>query len=224
MMEIELLETGDGSHSLQFAGTKITYHSKHGAIQESLHVFIKAGLHYMMEGRSNFKMLEMGFGTGLNALLAFLQTQMHPISIEYHTVETNPIGPELVTRLNYAERLGNPLLFNPFEEMHLAPFGETVQLSPSFTFTKYNQSITDYNMGSGYHLVFYDAFAPNAQPELWTKETFEKLRGCMAPGACLVTYCSKGDVRRAMAAAGFKVGKLPGPPGKREMVRAFNPI
>jgi tRNA U34 5-methylaminomethyl-2-thiouridine-forming methyltransferase MnmC len=221
-MEIELLLTADGSHTLLVPGAEITYHSKHGAIQESVHVFINAGLHFAMEQKNELTIFEMGFGTGLNALLTFLETQLHDIKIKYHAVETNPIDNQLVNRLNYPEQLGNTGLTEPLEAMHLAPFGQELLLSETFSITKFENCITQYTTDTKYDIIYFDAFAPNAQPGLWTQEVFERISTMMEPGGCLVTYCSKGDVRRAMQAAGLTVTKLPGPPGKREMIRALN--
>ncbi len=221
-MHIELLLTADGSHTLLVPGTDMTYHSKHGAIQESVHVFINAGLHYAMQQKNSLKVFEMGFGTGLNALLTYLETHLHDIRIEYHTVETSPIDSKMVSLLNYPEQLDNATLAEPLKAMHHAPFEEALALSPAFLFTKFNNCITVFKAPAKYDIIYFDAFAPNAQPGLWTQEVFEMIKSMMEPGGCLVTYCSKGDVRRALLAAGFTVSKLPGPPGKREMIRAVN--
>lgn len=221
-MEIELLLTADGSHTLLVPGTEITYHSKHGAIQESVHVFINAGLHFAMQQKNNLKIFEMGFGTGLNALLTYLETYLHDIQIEYHTVETSPINSSVVGLLNYPEQLDNSELAEPLEAMHHAGFEEELVLSPGFKFTKFKSCITVFKAPAKYDVIYFDAFAPNAQPGLWTQEVFDMIKNMMEPGGCLVTYCSKGDVRRALVAAGFTVSKLVGPPGKREMIRAVN--
>jgi tRNA U34 5-methylaminomethyl-2-thiouridine-forming methyltransferase MnmC len=221
-MELELLTTADGSHTLVVRESNVTYHSKHGAIQESVHVYINAGLHYAMQEKMHLKIFEMGFGTGLNALLTYQETKLHNLTIEYHTVETNPIDNQLASLLNYPEQLGSIELTEPFEAMHQAAFGECLELSPAFSFTKFGNCITAFNPLTKYHVIYYDAFAPAAHPELWTFEIFEKLKGMLEPGGCLVTYCSKGDVRRAMHAAGLTVHKIQGPWGKREMIRALN--
>jgi tRNA U34 5-methylaminomethyl-2-thiouridine-forming methyltransferase MnmC len=171
-----------------------------------MHVFIKAGLQTIQQPL--VRIFEMGFGTGLNALL----TMEHAAtSVYYFSVEQFPLTGEEVAGLNY----GNTL--------HQYPWNEDVKISDQFTLHKSHGSLLAISPGQTFHLIYYDAFAPTAQPELWTKEVFEKLYNLLEPGGILVTYCSKGDVRRAMLAAGFAVDKLAGPQGKREMLRAKKP-
>lgn len=206
-MKRELLLTADGSHTIAIPDLKVTYHSTHGAIQESLHVFIQAGLQVIQAPL--VRIFEMGFGTGLNALLTM---KYATIPVYYYSVERFPLTEEEVAGLSY----GNTL--------HQHPWNEDVKISEQFTLHKAHGSLLAITPLQTFHLIYYDAFAPAAQPELWTKEVFEKLYSFLEPGGILVTYCSKGDVRRAMLAAGFIVEKLAGPPGKREMLRARRPI
>jgi tRNA U34 5-methylaminomethyl-2-thiouridine-forming methyltransferase MnmC len=202
-MKRELRLTADGSHTIAIPDMNVTYHSTHGAIQESMHVFIQAGLQALQ--LPAVRIFEMGFGTGLNALLT-MQYAITPVY--YYSVEQFPLTAEEVAGLSY----GNAL--------HAYPWNEDVKISEQFTLHKAHASLLDVNPAQTFDLIYYDAFAPGAQPHLWTKAIFEKLFGLLVPGGILVTYCSKGDVRRAMLAAGFQVEKLAGPPGKREMLRA----
>jgi tRNA U34 5-methylaminomethyl-2-thiouridine-forming methyltransferase MnmC len=222
-MERKIVLTGDGSHSIGIPELNITYHSVHGAIQESRHVFIEAGLNYVLSNSTfqSLRIFEMGLGTGLNVLLTAIEAERNKISIQYTTVEQFPLRPEEVHLLNYAQVLGNVEFFH---KIHDSKWNEPVRINEHFTLEKLETDLLNFSSSPHFDLIYYDAFAPNAQPELWTKEIFEKLFSMIEPGGVVVTYCSKGDVRRAMIAAGFKVEKLKGPPGKREMSRATSPL
>lgn len=221
--------TADGSVTIAIPELNVTYHSKHGAIQESMHVFIEAGLRPLLHRQETIAIFEMGFGTGLNALLTLIEATKHQQKINYYTVEAFPVENKIIAQLNYCEQLQQPELKPLFEQLHTAPWNQPIQLNPWFTIQKnhttlFNLStIQPVNPLQPVNLIYYDAFAPGAQPELWTAETFTQLFNMLTAGGILVTYCSKGDVRRAMKAAGFTVEKIPGPPGKREMVRAMKP-
>ncbi len=200
----------------------VTYHSVHGAVQESKHVFIEAGLlaSEVFAHTGVHVMLEVGFGTGLNALLTLAEADKHKNRIYYTAIEPFPLDEEQALQLNYC---GQPELQpyqTKFEKMHQCGWEEMVEISWYFRLTKTKKSLFDLPPDSLFFLVYFDAFAPAAQPELWTKEVFEKLYATLLPGGILVTYCSKGDVRRAMQVAGFVIEKIPGPAGKREMIRA----
>ena len=218
-MKREIIITADGSHTVAIPDLHVMYHSRHGAIQESVHVFIEAGLRYVINQSSiqSVKIFEMGFGTGLNAFLSAIEAEKQQRKIQYTAVEQYPISPEEVAGLNYPETLQH---HNLFTALHQSPWNENVNISDSFTLRKEKTSLFNFSTNQLFNLIYYDAFAPPAQPELWTVEVFQKLFALLAPGGVLVTYCSKGDVRRAMIAAGFTVTKLPGPKGKREMLRA----
>lgn len=209
-MKRELQITADGSHTVSIPDMQVTYHSRHGAIQESRHVYIEAGL--MALAHNPIRIFEMGFGTGLNALLSCMYTSR---TIYYYSVERFPLTPVETVGLNYDTTL-LPLL-------HQAPWNEDVRIAPHFTLHKAHRSLLEVAPAHTFHIIYYDAFAPSAQPELWTQTVFEKLYHLLEPGGILVTYCSKGDVRRAMLGAGFTIEKLAGPPGKREMLRASRP-
>lgn len=224
-MQRNLIITGDGSHSVEVPYMNVTYHSSHGAIQESLHVFIQAGLKPLLHRQETIHIFEMGLGTGLNALLTGIEATKHQQKINYRAVEAFPLEKEIAVQLNYCEQLQQPEWVPLFEQLHTVPWNQPAILNPWFTIQKIHSTLFDLPMAIGaidqpVNLIYYDAFAPNAQSELWTVEVFTKLFDMLAAGGILVTYCSKGDVRRAMQAAGFTVEKIPGPPGKREMVRA----
>lgn len=198
---------------------QVTYHSHHGAVQESMHVFIEAGLRWTINHAAgmppSMRVFEMGFGTGLNALLTALEAEKLQLPFQYTAVEKFPLTADEAAGLNYGGE--NKALF---QSLHAAAWNEQVVINPFFTLEKVEGALESFTATAPYHLIYFDAFAPAAQPELWTEEIFSRLYGMLHPGGVLVTYCSKGVVRRAMQAAGFTVTKTPGPPGKREMVRA----
>lgn len=218
-MSRQIQITADGSHTIAITDKEVTYHSKHGAIQESRHVFIQAGLHYCWEqGLTRVHMLEMGFGTGLNALLTAQEAAARKLPILYHSIEKYPITTQEASGLNYGTLAGDEALF---QQLHTSPWGVLTELNAYFSLLKHHTALQELETDERFHCIYFDAFAPNAQPELWTTEVFVTLYKLLHPKGILVTYCSKGYVRRNMEAAGFQVTKIPGPPGKREMVRAF---
>jgi tRNA U34 5-methylaminomethyl-2-thiouridine-forming methyltransferase MnmC len=224
-MQRNLIVTKDGSHSVAIPELKVSYHSVYGAIQESLHVFIESGLKYWFEqhrAASRCVIFEMGFGTGLNALLSILEANRLQRKVMYETVEAFPLEDSITKHLNYCEALAEVSWQPVFEALHSGEWNKVLQITDLFSFKKIKAALADYTPGEPINIIYYDAFAPAAQPELWTKEVFEQLLHMLAPDGMLVTYCSKGDVRRALLAAGFSVEKIPGPPGKREMIRAKN--
>lgn len=223
MEEREIIITADGSVTIAIPQLNVTYHSKHGAIQESMHVFIEAGLKPLLNQQETINLFEMGFGTGLNALLTLIEAEKHQQKINYQTVEAFPLEKEIVAGLNYCEQLHQPQLKPLFEQLHASPWNQSINLTPWFTLQKDHTTLFNLSTAQLFNLIYYDAFAPNAQPELWTVDAFTQLFNMLTAGGILVTYCSKGDVRRAMQAAGFSIEKIPGPPGKREMVRARKP-
>ena len=221
-MQRKLILTGDGSHTISMPELNVTYHSIHGAIQESKHVFIEAGLKSLLpvEGTA-LNVFEMGFGTGLNALLTIIESERLQRKIYYETVEQFPLDNGEVRSLNYCEQLDREDLQPIFEQLHSCEWEKKVNITENFGFNKSRTNLLNLETSETFELIYFDAFAPNTQPELWTNEIFEKMFAMLEPGGILVTYCSKGDVRRAMQAAGFIVEKLPGPRGKREMTRAL---
>lgn len=224
-MARSLVETGDGSHSLYVAHLDEQYHSRHGALQESLHVFIEMGLRAVPNPEVPLRILEIGFGTGLNALLTLAFMSDRPL--RYATVEAFPVSAEEAGALNYVSLLEaeHPKAGEWFEWLHAAEWEAWQDAAGiGFQLFKTKADIADFEAPEPADLVYFDAFAPNKQPELWTEDMFRKMAGKMAPGGILVTYCAKGAVRRAMQAAGLEVERLPGPPGKREMLRATKPL
>ena len=217
-MRLEIICTGDGSSTLFLPERNEHYHSTNGAVQESMHVYIRAGLNAIRS--KNTAILEMGFGTGLNTLLTLMNCQNFN-SVSYHAVEKYPLKQELVQLLNYETYLGlSEDLKNDFMSMHREPWNSTLALRDNFVLHKTKIDFRQYFPSEAFDLVYYDAFAPEVQPELWEESIFEKLFNGMKSEGILVTYCAKGEIRRRMQRAGFKVERLPGPPGKREMIRA----
>jgi len=216
----ELLQTGDGSWTFHLPEWNEQYHSKHGAIQEALHVFIEAGLHYFIRkhNRKALSILEMGFGTGLNALLTFQEAAQSLYSIEYVGVEAFPISLEEANTLNYSDLIPNSEAI--FQKLHTIPWKAFQDISKGCRLKKIKGMFSDISFDNLFDIVYYDAFGPRVQPELWTEQIFLSLYKALKPEGVLVTYSAKGSVRRAMQTVGFEVTRLPGPPGKREMLRA----
>ena len=213
--------TNDGSTTIVISSTKQYFHSIHGAIQESMHVFIEGGLLPLLRSGHQVNIFELGFGTGLNALLTLINTQQYPQPIHYTAVEAFPLENSLVEELNYCEILKRADMKRAFLQMHESSWNEEVILSPLFTLKKIKSSLLEYSTSELFNLIYFDAFAPDEQPELWTIEVFKRMFNMLVPGGILVTYSAKGSVRRSMQAVGFKVEKLPGATGKREMLRAI---
>jgi len=215
-MNSELLITEDGSNTLYVPEIDECYHSSHGAIQESRHIFIEAGLKQCR--KSEINVLEVGFGTGLNAFLTMIEAERNGKQIHYVSLEKYPVEAEKALRLNYPEEL-SPEKRSCFELMHLSAWNEKVQVTPFFSLEKIETDFTQYTPVDKFDVVFFDAFSPEKQPEMWMQERFELIYEYCNDAAILTTYCAKGVVRRAMQAAGFTVERLAGPPGKREILR-----
>jgi len=217
-MERSLKITEDGSHTMYVQGMEEPYHSTHGAIQESMHVFIRQGL--LSVKQSSVRILELGFGTGLNALLSLNETSAFNQDIYYHAVEKYPLKESEYSLLNF-EKLVDQCPSGMLHRMHTCPWGEAVHISDRFTLFKEEADFRSMNPPSHINLVYLDAFSPDKQPELWTRDVMSSISMACDPGAILVTYSSKGIVRRALTSCGFEVNKVAGPPGKREMIRAI---
>jgi tRNA U34 5-methylaminomethyl-2-thiouridine-forming methyltransferase MnmC len=217
-MTVQHVLTDDGSSTLFNPELNEHYHSTFGAVQESRHIFIQEGYEHMRT--SPLRIFEAGFGTGLNAFLTFLESEKEKSSIHYTAIEKFPVENHLVRLLNYPQMI-NPAKAEIFQVMHDAPWNQDTRLSENFTLHKIHGDLREVNLEDGsYDLVYFDAFGPAVQPELWTEDIFRMLYQSMKAGSCLVTYSVRGSVKRALKAAGFSVEKLPGPPGKREMTRA----
>jgi tRNA U34 5-methylaminomethyl-2-thiouridine-forming methyltransferase MnmC len=215
----KLFLTDDGSHSLMSETFGDSYHSKFGAVQESQHVFIEAALNFQIEKKkSELSILEVGFGTGLNAFMTYREAEKQKIHVDYLTFEKFPLSIEQAELLNYPERLMMDETI--FKEMHRCNWDETVKLSPYFTFKKGQNDCTAITMQDFADIIYFDAFAPQIQPELWELSVMQSLFNALKSGGVLTTYCAKGTVKRALKEVGFQIEALEGPLGKREMTRA----
>lgn len=216
-MQRKIITTEDGSSTLYVPGLNEHYHSVHGAIQESRHIFIQTGIqHY---GQKHIHILEAGFGTGLNAFLALLDARENEREIVFHSFEKYPLTAEEVATLNYAT-LFTPEEADLFQQLHSAPWEEDVSVTPYFTIHKHEADFSEVNFTEQFDIVFFDAFAPDVQPRLWGADILSGFYNALKTGGILVTYCVKGIVKQALREVGFSLKRLPGPPGKREMLRA----
>lgn len=218
-MKRRIIKTNDGSTTIHIEDWDETYHSKHGAIQEAYHVFIKSGLDSFQDN-SEISILEIGFGTGLNSFITFLESQKRNLKIDYVGVEAYPISEEEVNQLNYVDQLNAIEYKNIFNKIHEGSWEKKCQLNDVFTLTKRKQLFQDIDDVEKYDLIYFDAFGFPVQPELWSEEIFKKMFRALLPNGILVTYACRTTIKKAMLNAGFQVEKLPGAPGKREMLRA----
>ncbi len=222
-MKREIITTGDGSKTIHIPEWNEQYHSKHGAIQEARHVFLETGLqHYVTQHpeRESIAILEIGFGTGLNALLTYFKAQDLGIEINYTGVEGFPVSLEEAVAMDYASQLDNGNAVAVYTKLHAIPYGNQERVSNDFQLEKRQHKFEDIEDVATFDLVYFDAFGPRVQPDLWTEAIFSKMFTALKSGGVLTTYCAQGAARRAMQAVGFEVERLPGPPGKREMLRA----
>lgn len=217
-MKREIITTADGSTTIHLPEWNEQYHSKHGAIQEAYHVFIRHGLAFSKQEK--LSILEIGFGTGLNAFITFLESRRRKLEIDYIGVEAYPVATEEVAKLNYAKELKAIDDAAVFQQLHHQSWNIPHQITPFFTLEKRQQFFDQIEDINAFDLIYFDAFGARVQPELWTADIFEKMYKALKQGGVLVTYSAKGSVRRAMQSVGFTVERLPGPPGKREMLRA----
>ncbi len=220
-MERKLILTGDGSSSIQLTEWDEQYHSKHGAINEAIHVYIQTGLVHFLETNplvNPVSILEIGFGTGLNAFLTLLESNDRNIPIHFTGVEAYPLSTLEVNSVNYAEMLKQPSA--PFLKMHETPWETPTEITSTFQLEKRKQLFADITDQEAFNVIYYDAFGSRVQPELWGESIFKIMYRALKKGGVLVTYAAKGSARRAMESCGFKVERLPGPPAKREMLRA----
>lgn len=211
--------TADGSHTLYVEELDETYHSVHGAIQEAKHVFINAGLNYTHKDAVNI--LEVGFGTGLNAFLTLLDSQETNRDIHYTGVEAFPLQEELLNDLNYLKELkAKEKEVKLFHLLHQCNWNSYQFIMDNFRLKKVQTDLNNFIADEQFHIIYFDAFGPRVQPELWDKSIFEKMYKALNERGVLVTYCAKGSVKRTLKEVGFEIESLPGPPGKREMTRA----
>ncbi|MEH0158155.1 tRNA (5-methylaminomethyl-2-thiouridine)(34)-methyltransferase MnmD [Limibacter armeniacum] len=220
--KIKIVETGDGSSTLYNEELNETYHSSHGALTESRHVFIKAGFAPVSEKTKEVAILEIGFGTGLNAILTIEEALKNPdIQIVYTTLEPFPLDNDLVEGLNYKQLIDESL--HPyFDQLHQATWNEDVQILPNFILHKADKKLEEFDAKNRrFNLVYYDAFAPSKQPDMWTEDNLAKCFALSQEECMLVTYCASGQFKRNLKSAGFAIESYPGPPGKREMTRGL---
>jgi len=218
----EIMTTADGSTTIHLPELNEQYHSKHGAVNEAKHVFFKHGFYHVLEHQiiEKFKILEIGFGTGLNAFITFLEAEKTHQKIDYVGVEAYPVAFDEAKLMNYPETLMVQKKEPIFELLHQANWEKPFEISKGFTLTKRKQFFDQIQDKDTFHLIYFDAFGARVQPDLWTAEIFQKMYNALQNKGVLVTYSAKGSVRRAMQEVGFDVERLPGPPGKREMLRA----
>ena len=217
-MKRKIIQTADGSSSLLVEDWGETYHSRHGAIQEAKHVFIQNGLSLIKE--QSVAVLEIGFGTGLNAFITFLEAEKRQLKIDYVGVEAYPILKDEADKLNYVSQLEVDQYDTQFKLMHASEWGVSTAISDFFTLTKRQQYFNEIDDKNRFELIYFDAFGFQYQPELWSVEIFKKMFEALKPNGTLVTYACRGPIKRAMQEAGFTTKKLAGPPGKREMLKA----
>jgi tRNA U34 5-methylaminomethyl-2-thiouridine-forming methyltransferase MnmC len=214
--------TADGSHTLFVPELNEHYHSTYGALQESQLVFIENGLHHLPACLKEINLLEVGFGTGLNALLTVLEAKKLKRKINYVAIEPKPLKQEITGQLNFASVIGGTEAEGYFRKLHESAWDSPSFLSDYFIISKIQAKLEEISLRAGqFHLVYFDAFGPDVQPDLWTEPVFRQLFNCLKPEGILVTYSCKGTVKRALKAAGFTIEKLPGPAGKREVLRAM---
>lgn len=222
MQHVEVIVTADGSNSILNTELDETYHSRHGALQESVHVFISNGLKYFLENNrvEEIKILEVGFGTGLNALLTLEQALNLKLKFHYTSLEGFPLTENIWKQLNYSKNSSPLAAF--FNKLHEIRWNADEFILSNFILHKKQSLIQEVCLPQNhFDLVYFDAFAPSKQPEMWTSEVLKKVYDAMAPGALFVTYCAKGQLKRDLRSLNLTVETIPGPPGKKEMVRAL---
>lgn len=219
---MKIVKTDDGSHTIGLDDLGEHYHSTFGALTESGHVFVGAGLDPAIKKFGEISLLEVGFGTGLNCLLTLIRAEQKKVKLSYTGIEPLPLSDQLLSGLNFPEVISDNSAHKWWNFINYgAQWNRLAVSGTGNTLLKWEGKFEEFDAGdSVYNLVYFDAFSPAVQPELWRTEVFRKLAAMMANGGILVTYSSKGEVRRSLAEAGFKVHKVPGPSGKREMVRA----
>ena len=223
MSDLQIRETNDGSHTLWITKLKESYHSLHGALTESQHVFIEQGIQYFDQtfGGEELRILEVGFGTGLNALLTCQYSQEQKTRIKYTTIEPHPLSWDLAGRLNYPNLLSHPQSHFWYKELHIIDWGQIEWLNPYFSILKRKETVQEHSSHEHYHICFFDAFAPGKQPDIWDHKVLEMVKHMLEYQGILVSYCAQGQFKRDLKALGFSVESLPGPPGKKEMTRAI---
>ena len=218
-MKREIIVTSDGSTSIHLPEWNESYHSKHGAIQEAYHVFIKNGLS-QFESQQSVSILEIGFGTGLNCFITYVESKKRHLRIDYTGVEAYPVSKEDALQMNFAAKI-DEAESSLFERLHAAPWEEKITISDTFSIVKRNLLFEKIQDEGLYDLIYFDAFGYRVQPELWSEAIFKIMYKALRSKGVLVTYACRTVIKDAMKKAGFTIEKLPGAPGKREMLRAI---
>lgn len=221
--EVSLVTTQDGSHSLQLLATGEHYHSQFGALTESVYVFVKQGLELFEKSNTSIRLLEVGFGTGLNTALAMAWSEAHKISMVYHGLEPFPVPVEVFKSLNYKSQMDNGVVHFALQDQYEMLLKGVTLSYESCRVRLIQQTLLSFTAEETYDLIFYDAFSPSTQADMWDEAAVTKIVSLMAPGGVLVTYCIRGYIRKAFIALGCTAEKLAGPPGKREMLRITKP-
>lgn len=224
MLRHQIITTADGSTTIQIPDWNEQYHSKHGAIQEAQHVFLKTGLGNLdlkkfKENDKELVVLEAGFGTGLNALLTYFWAKENNIKIRYISLEAYPVINDEVLKLNYPQQIEDEKAASIFNKIHKAEWEKNIEISPYFSLHKKHLKFDELQLSKVAHIVFYDAFGPRVQPDLWEIKVLKLFKTALQDKGVFVTYCAKGSVRRNLESLGFEMKRMPGPPGKREMLR-----
>jgi len=219
----QVIVTADGSHTLAVPELNETYHSTYGAIQESRHIFINHGVDYWFKttGGNKANVFEVGFGTGLNALLSVDYAENHQKSILYDAIESDPLPEAEALSLNYPQMLPAETSFKWFEQIHKSDWNKYSEISKGFRLKKIHGFIQDFQRTEQYDVCYFDAFAPSKQPEMWEISILEKIEQLLRSGGVFTTYCAAGHLRRSLKSLGYILEILPGPPGKKEVVRAM---
>jgi tRNA U34 5-methylaminomethyl-2-thiouridine-forming methyltransferase MnmC len=221
MKKIEIRQTADGSNTLYLPDLDETYHSSHGALQEAMHVFIEHGLSFVGKKKKSISVFEMGFGTGLNAFLTAQWAEQHSCSLRYIGIELHPISEGIWGQMDYVQE---ELERERYAKIMSAEWGDYQEIHPNFLLKKIEEDILNVQLSEKVDLIYFDAFGPRAQSELWERPVLTKMFELLNPGGVFVTYCAQGQMKRTLTSLGFTLESLPGPPGKREMTRAIKKL
>ena len=221
MKKIEIRQTADGSNTLYLPELDETYHSSHGAVQEAMHVFIEHGLTFVGQEKKSISVFEMGFGTGLNALLSAKWSEQHSCSLRYIGIELHPISEDIWGQMDYVQEEVEREMYT---KIMSAAWGDYQEIHPGFQLKKIKEDVLALQLSEKVDLIYFDAFGPRAQSEMWELPVLTKMYELLHPGGVFVTYCAQGQMKRNLTALGFTLESLPGPPGKREMTRAIKKL
>lgn len=222
-MQPKIIQTNDGSHSIYLSEMDEHYHSVHGAMQESQHVFVETGFNYLKS--PNIQLFEVGFGTGLNAILTYCAAKKQNKAVKYYTIEKYPLDASITNQLNYTKLIPDEYA-TVFHKLHNAPWNQEITIDSNFTLHKIQADFIVYNNydENSFDLIYYDAFAPNKQSKMWNEKLLYKCYAMLKTSGVLTTYTVKGDVKKWLKKIGFHIERLPGPIGKRHILRAIKNV